>query len=49
MLDILTRSWILSWISSKIFPELARSWKILARSWQNIQDVERWVTLVNVN
>ena len=35
ILDILTRSWILSWISSRIFPELARSW-------QDIQDVERW-------
>ena len=70
ILDILTRSWILSWISSKVLPELARSWKILqdlckifarflqdltrslqdpgrsgkslTRSWQDIQDLERW-------
>ena len=46
ILDILTRSWILSWISWKILPRswkfLARSWKILARSWQDIQDVQRW-------
>ena len=38
MLDILTRSWILSWISSKILPELARSWhiswKIFVRFWK---------------
>ena len=45
ILDILTRSWILSWISSKILPELARSWqdlgrscKIFAKSWKILKE-----------
>ena len=37
ILDILTTSWILSWISSKILPELARSWQDLARCLQHFE------------
>ena len=39
ILDILTRSWILSWIFSKI----------LARSWQDVEDVERWVLVCDIH